>query len=311
MKELTIEEKAKRYDEALTKARNIVNSINVGLIGKDSFEAVFPELKESEDEKIRKELLQIAEESEDSFYMVMTPNKREKLIAWLEKQGEQKIDDDDKAILENWEGIVKDNKEKWQLSDWFVEATLSLVQKIEQIGLPKSIVNNNKTMLNACVNTLRNVGHSHLAAWLEKQFEQKPAWSEKYIADVFEKVGLAKIVREQSNDNLTNALQDAMIELSKFAPQPKQEWSEEDEKIYSRIYDLIHAAAFENCEVDDIGNELGEYAKMTSWLKSLRPQNRWKPSDEQMERLKGTINSLPHQEVLYSLYQDLKKLREE
>jgi hypothetical protein len=39
--------------------------------------------------------------------------------------------------------------------------------------------------------------------------------------------------------------------------------------------------------------------------------NRWKPSDEQMERLKGTINSLPHQEVLYSLYQDLNKLREE
>ena len=31
--------------------------------------------------------------------------------------------------------------------------------------------------------------------------------------------------------------------------------------------------------------------------------------DEQMERLKGTINSLPHQEVLYSLYQDLKKLK--
>lgn len=57
MKELSIEEKAKAYDEALTKARNIVNSINVGLIGKDSFEAVFPELKELEDEKINSDSL--------------------------------------------------------------------------------------------------------------------------------------------------------------------------------------------------------------------------------------------------------------
>lgn len=42
---------------------------------------------------------------------------------------------------------------------------------------------------------------------------------------------------------------------------------------------------------------------------SLYPQSTWKPSDEQMERLEGAINSLPHQEVLYSLYQDLKKLK--
>ena len=34
-----------------------------------------------------------------------------------------------------------------------------------------------------------------------------------------------------------------------------------------------------------------------------RVMSKWK-------RLKGVINSLPYQEVLYSLYQDLKKLRE-
>ena len=45
------------------------------------------------------------------------------------------------------------------------------------------------------------------------------------------------------------------------------------------------------------------------WLLSIKERFTWKPSDEQMERLKGTINSLPHQEVLYSLYQDLKKLK--
>lgn len=54
---------------------------------------------------------------------------------------------------------------------------------------------------------------------------------EKYIADVFEKVGLAKIVREQGNDTLTNAVQSAMIELSKAG---NTEWSE-DERIRSCI----------------------------------------------------------------------------
>ena len=54
-----------------------------------------------------------------------------------------------------------------------------------------------------------------------------------------------------------------------------------------------------DCDVEDEGR----------WKVSVKEC--WKPSEEQMERLKGTINSLPHQEVLYSLYQDLKKLREE
>ena len=78
MKELSIKEKTKRYDEALTKARNIVNSINVGLIVKDSFEAVFPELKESEEESIRKRLIELLKKNDEQHYA--------KEIAWLEKQ---------------------------------------------------------------------------------------------------------------------------------------------------------------------------------------------------------------------------------
>ena len=88
MKELSIEEKAKAYDEAFTKARNIVNSINVGLIGKDSFEAVFPELREeSEDERIRKELIDYIN---SEYRHTLGLDRKNRFIAWLEKQGEQK-----------------------------------------------------------------------------------------------------------------------------------------------------------------------------------------------------------------------------
>lgn len=70
---------------------------------------------------------------------------------------------------------IEENKEKWQLSDWFVEATALLIQKVKHIENNENInIKGSKVMLNACVNVLRNVGHSHLSNWLEKQFEQTP-----------------------------------------------------------------------------------------------------------------------------------------
>ena len=45
--------------------------------------------------------------------------------------------------------------------------------------------------------------------------------------------------------------------------------------------------------------------EIINWLKSLKPQKRWKPSKEQMEELERITrgNSYPY---LSSLYQDLK-----
>lgn len=53
-----------------------------------------------------------------------------------------------------------------------------------------------------------------MIAWPERQ--KDPFWNERIIADVFEKVGLSKIVRELHNDELTSAIQSAMIKLVKI-----------------------------------------------------------------------------------------------
>lgn len=46
-----------------------------------------------------------------------------------------------------------------------------------------------------------------------------------------------------------------------------------------------------------------------TWLKSLRSQPHWKPSEEQMEALENSTALTEEQgEALYSLVQDLKKL---
>ena len=81
MKELTIEEKAKAYDEAL-KVLHKYDGANI-MFSQSLKEEMFPELKESEDEKIRKEIIRfIRMEVEDEIV-------GNQWLAWLEKQGGQ------------------------------------------------------------------------------------------------------------------------------------------------------------------------------------------------------------------------------
>jgi len=171
MDKLSIEEKALLYDEALKYARIYYKNGDEDM--KMMMKTCFPVLaEESEDEKIRKALV-----NQFNDYKRRGENhgfgySNDKILAWLEKQERREIDDSDIATLENWENIVKENKEKWQLSDWFVEATALLIEKVKGKEIK---ADGNKTMLNSCINTLRNVGHQHLADWLEKQSEHKPA----------------------------------------------------------------------------------------------------------------------------------------
>jgi hypothetical protein len=73
--------------------------------------------------------------------------------------------------------------------------------------------------------------------------------------------------------------------------------SEEDEVKINRI-----VACLENLNVAD--NDI--LLKDVDWLKSLMPQNTWKPSDEQMDELRKYSDNV----VLRNLYYNLKKLKE-
>ena len=121
---------------------------------------------------------------------------------------------------------------------------------------------------------------------------QNPAWSEKYIADVFEKVGLAKIVREQGNDQLTNALQDAMIELSKHQkPAEQNNMIEPQKSVYKSVSkeEFDKMSNFQKCLVKmiDYADYHGTVAaiKQFSCLaesvvkKNLLQENKQKPAE--------------------------------
>ena len=88
---MTQEEKAKRYDKALERAREELGS---GSYNKGTIEYIFPELAESEDERIRKGLIQGFNECLDSSSYPKNAIKYwhgiviEDILAWLEKQKE-------------------------------------------------------------------------------------------------------------------------------------------------------------------------------------------------------------------------------
>ena len=81
----------------------------------------------------------------------------------------------------------------------------------------------------------------------------------------------------------------------------------EDEKIINKLIAVVELYY-------GIGDDLDKQMCL-SWLKSIRPYNHWKPSDEQMNalhdlNLTGNISYAGQGQVLIELYNDLKKLKE-
>ena len=109
MKELSVEQKAKAYDEAIRKAKDMLNYKEVR---QEDVEYLFPELKESED-KIRKELIDFVKSRLAGFPQC------EKFIAWLEKQGEQKS--------------AYKVKPKFKVGDWCIDNEDGIIFQIVKV----------------------------------------------------------------------------------------------------------------------------------------------------------------------------------
>ncbi|MBR5896527.1 MAG: hypothetical protein IKZ39_02810 [Lachnospiraceae bacterium] len=381
---MTTEEKARAYDEALERARQIKD-------GKDEWRYsdlaeitpaltdIFPQLSESEDERIREEIVDYfkkececllndfrdkEDEKQLSFY--------NKAIAYLEKQKEQEPISDSVKFEEGFKAGREFERRKQKPAEWSEDERIrkALLAHFSRYRSDKIFLNFPMERIVAWVEKqqpvmiqwtgknlkevidftgkspkfgewfkswedFENYVHSHddilklfcedgshyevpVGAWIVKtpdgynipsrfRFVQKPAeWSEKRIADIFEKVGLAKIVREQRNDELTNALQDAMLELSRME---NAEWSEEDEKMLAAISKALGCDTAEKILV----NEGVTLVMAAGFLESLPlrcpksldnwkpseacygakgdpdPAGVWKPSEEQMALLQAVI----------------------
>lgn len=124
-------------------------------------------------------------------------------------------------------------------------------------------------------------------AWLEKQGEKKPTDEE-----------MKELLRTEYEKGRADAIAETQVA-----------WSEEDSVRLQRIIDFL----WHNRKGDT--DEIYQQEQDIDWLKSLKPHTQWKPSEKQMEALDYYANSLctycDRQDDLRSLYNDLKKLKEE
>ena len=270
MKELSVEEKAKRYDEAILSANLILDMTS----DKSAIYTIFPELEEKrEDERIRKWLLHYFAEVCDN----VSEKEKKGVLDWIDKQGEQKPwSEEDKKML------------KW-ITGYLENRMLNT-----PIGEERT----------ACKNAI---------VWLKNwKIEQKPAWSEedkKIINEIEESLLAYKIIVIDNDRELANYIEKEINWLKslkdRVQPQLQQEWGEEDEKCIRLSTDIIDSALRAGFCVQL------DRDRCIDWLKSLRPQKQWKPSEEQMYNLSEAAHyncAFFDMEILKGLYDDLKQL---
>ena len=170
----------------------------------------------------------------------------------------------------------------------------------EDERIRKSIIE----LLNEVHFTFKHYDINKMLAWLEKQDEQKPAWSEEdkqYLEDTLTLLEGNRSVHTYGEvKNWLKSIKE------RVQPQPKQEWSEEDESNFQNIDSVLFYD--KNLPEDTC-------MRLRNWLKSLKERYTWKPSEEYIHWLKWAINRMPDTEkaneaeaVLEELLEQLKKV---
>lgn len=120
---MTKEEKAKAYDEALKRAKKILCNINEYSDSCRDIETIFPQLAESEDEKIIRTIIDALYSHTNSINLLSSRGyQMENIEAWLEKQKEQKHADEDRYmegyINEKNDALKEQKSIKWDELTW-------------------------------------------------------------------------------------------------------------------------------------------------------------------------------------------------
>lgn len=260
------------YEKKYKEAQKWVESIYPNLSHEQQMEAeaFFPELCESEDEKIRRSLIHLVHLYGGEFGMIDTNTTVEKAITWLEKQGEQ--------------------ASAWSEEDDKMYNSLTEFEKAVKQVMEEAIECGDTHNLKADADMLLRL-------------TQKP-WSEK-DEKILKAIHNSVDVECLSKNELDYVVMVDWFNALKDRVQPKQEWSEEDEK---RIKDIIY---FLDTAKKHYASTV-ELDTCIDWLKSLRGRYTWKPSDEQMEALFVLLPTVSYgRNPAFSLYNDLKKLRGE
>lgn len=306
-----MEDCERKYKEAFNMAVLEHKSDNEAV--RESIERIFPQLKESDDEKIRKELISYFKQFANEELRGVNISD---WIAWLQKQ----------KTSEEALQYLRENHSPSEMSDFQAAMNIAVAKAYDKgynDGLEKH--------------------GEHNPAWSEedeKQFSFCCAAIElsNYSSDEYRNYAISFLeslkdrVGCEANRTTTS---EPVVRGNKGnygGISPNSAWSEEDEKIVGNIRSIIEKYAFSQSAVD-VNGELceKEYIEADSWLRSLKERvgnfddgykvgfsaakhNQWKPSDWQMASITCAVRKMKesacYDSELVSLYQDLLKLKE-
>ena len=238
------------YEEKLEEAKRLYQTANPDQ--RYLLERLFPEIREREDERIRKVLIDYFnryKEQEECGVKTFNGIPTDNILAWLEKQETSYTRRDvDDAYIEGM-AFAKDELEKQcaqKITEWSEE---------------------DERLFNSLVwhlrNSVNNGDCKHSAGQLED-----------WLKSLKDRVGC------EANCTTT------------------KEWSERDKEEFQIAIDtLVDAGQHDSAH----------------WLESLKQRMGWKPTEKQMAALEYymyALSATEHKEILFGLYNDLKKLTE-
>ena len=290
-----------KYEEALERGRKKIEEAAAiygeGCAAVQLIRELLPELAESEDEKIRKELVNFI------LYKaghLLDEDTEHRYITYLEKQKENhksaiSIPADCASNAKcpyrtngdgDFVGDIKDTPAYWRGWDDAMKQKEQKPSTVTVLYIPKfregdKVISTKNEHLTY---DILGVGHINELG--------NPEYEVEIFVDG--KRGANGMFPNESPDIKRIECQ-KMDEWGELVEQKPAEWNKEDEdKLYQIMETLLadkEVARRENPQLYDV--LCIAYDELISWLKSLRPQPHWKPSEEQMEEvdLEKEINS--------------------
>lgn len=315
----SIEEKAKRYDEAIERAESIYNETAIpSATTKGICTYIFPELKESEDDRmfkfIKNHLFNIKKTITENYEL---DAKLTKAICWLEKQREQKIKTPEESL-----GIDSDTYNKivdeciygeqkpidkvepnFKVGDWVVYCNddVDLITVIEENGY---CINNSGYIPFICESdirlwTIQDAKDGDVLAWDDSKCIA--LFKNIYDEDSFNSYGFVggctcTFESRQSYHDIEGAhpaTKEQRDMLFQKMHEAGYEW-DADKKELIKIEQKPAWSEEDERNLQGIIDEIeanknhapdydvATYNRFLSWLKSLKERYTCKPSDEQI-----------------------------
>lgn len=271
------------YEAMVKRCRELHESGNA--LTKQQMEIVCPQLKESEDERIKKDI-RLVIESSATKYMKETGNMPEwydRIVAWLEKRKEPEPGDEDRYMEGYMNGMndaLKEQKPAEHLElkagHWYIchrayccradHLTVKEGERFqcEKDGIVKGfVIKEPEKYFKEC---------SAPAPMEDEQKEQNAEWSEEDESMLVNIITGLEMSRDSVSSESLVALYNKKIDwLKSLRPQQKQEWSEEDERKIIELKTFIAQCNGFNKE---------NRKKAFDMIDALHPRSSWKPSEE-------------------------------